>query len=183
MADNFWGPETKDPSAEFWDEEVIAEPYQTGPGSKYEPLQEGGLNLEERTAIKSFGTNMPSKIEWLQREPGSEGKPKTFGLFPNEKGEALIQWASAHKFEAFEYKPGEIAVRLAGSKGPWKVVDPDTGIFSKDILYDLWDIAPEITAGATIPVSGPLAIGATAAGGEALGGLYGKEFLGFKQSP
>lgn len=107
------------------------------PGSSPEnPLQEQGVNLEERALLKNYGANTRAAVEYLQRKPGEGGKGD-FSL-------AGIPTAKSNQYDAVEYKPGQIAVRPKGTKDPWKVVDPQTGLFSKDLPADILDLGGDV---------------------------------------
>lgn len=64
---------------------------------------------------------------------------------------------------------GRIIARTKGEKGPWKVLDPDTGFFSADMARDALDIAWPVAQG----VAEGAAAAAGAAGGLGVGSVPG----------
>lgn len=148
--------------------------------SPYNPIEEQGVTPDERMEIKMFGPNSRATLDWLAAKPG-EGKPSNYSLLPGGIG----NMGPLNQYEAVEYRPGGYSVRQAGVReqgkmAPWRVVDPNTGFFSKDFIGDVADLLPE-TAGALVP-GGPVA---TTAG---FGGLEAarqgmSEARGFKTTP
>lgn len=158
------------------------------------PVQEQGVTFPERTFIQNFAPNPQSAIKWLQTKPGEGGKPENLGLTYTDilnfvtpglgaTARTVGQWLGfkdkiavpipgleTHQYEAKQYGPGNrIMVRPMGSSEPFRVVDPDTGLFG-DVVGDVSDIgysaltAPMRAAGAA---GGPIGYGALQAGTEA----------------
>jgi hypothetical protein len=141
----------------------------------YNPIQEQGVTTSERIATKYLPKNEKAAAEWLAKKPGEGGKPEEIpfanilsaipGLQVAGAALKLGTDTKAHEYEARPYKGG-IAVRPKGSNDPWRVVDPDTGFFSKDILRDAADVLPEA---ALFAVPGGTALKAAAKLGLAAG--------------
>jgi len=159
-----------------------------GPGDSMEVIQEQGVTPFERRAVMQYSPNVPSAIEWLSRAPGADGKPPPEGsgvmaqvFSKNATAEDRAKKAQVRQYEAREYKPGHIAVRPKGDRGPWRPVDPDTGFFSTDFLRDVSDIAPEMLT-ALMPAKRAITVGATVAGGELARRGRGVGEYGFKDN-
>lgn len=130
----------------------------TGEVVPHDIVQESGTTLGERVLLKNLASNVPAARKWLEAR-GYETRPlNTSGL--------------------------NFAVRHKGDTGPWKVLDPDTGVFGKDFVGDLLDLSSDailtgLTVGAGLGTGG-VGAGALAAGGgellrEGVGSLAGIE--------
>jgi hypothetical protein len=166
-----------------------------GLGSSWEnPLQEQGVSSFERHAVQMLSPNPEKAIEWLQREPGKGGKPRssqeshiTFGL---DTGEPDV-----FQYEAKIYKPSDwkhtnyIAVRKKGTNDPWKVVAPEALSNIKDLPTKIAENAPELAIIGSPVAKGVGALTAGAKFGGQVGLLeagrrgLGKYLYGFEDTP
>ena len=127
------------------------------------------ISTKDRTIVKNFSNNPMASAAYLQK------KYPNLVIQPNEKGRILIKTPEEANF---------------------KVLDPDTGMFSKDIINDMADIVYDVGGGvvegaATIgggiggaaigAPTGPGAIGTALAGAAAAGGSTSAGVEAFRQ--
>lgn len=143
------------------------------PSGRYYAVKSDGTKVE---LPEGYERNIMLHDTEVSQEQGVSGWERFFLKNFDTKGnagdvEGARKWLEKRGYETRRLNTSgfNFAVRQRGSNGPWKVLDPDTGIFGKDFLSDMADLTSDAIMALGAVGTGGIGGAALVAGGAELG--------------